>query len=39
MTFYENPMIGWFLKKKIKKIIVVFILSLFIYLFIILSSF
>jgi len=32
MTFYENPMIGWFLKKKIKKIIVVFILSLFIYL-------
>lgn len=31
MGFYENPLIGWFLKKRIKKIIIFIIISLFLY--------
>lgn len=31
MTFYKNPLIGWYLKERLKKIIAIFILILFFY--------
>jgi len=32
MGYYENPLIGWFMKKRIKKIIAFFVITLFLYL-------
>ena len=31
MTFYENPLFGWYLKKRLKKVIAILVLCIFIY--------
>jgi hypothetical protein len=31
MTFYKNPLIGWYLKKRLKKIIALLVLCIFFY--------